>query len=65
MEACLQVKKSKALKKGLNLILESGNILNAGTARGNARGYRIEALSKLKDLKVTEVPKDGDYGQVP
>lgn len=51
-KACGQVRNSKRLALTLQSILLVGNEMNAGTARGNASGVRIDCLPKLADIKV-------------
>lgn len=64
LEACSQIQSSQALQELLSLILEVGNLLNANTARGNAKGFRMEALAKLRDTKATKVRPIGEYASV-
>ncbi len=51
-KACGQVRNSKRLALTLHCILLVGNEMNAGTARGNASGVRMDCLPKLADIKV-------------
>lgn len=44
MLLCLQV---------LRVVLSTGNMLNAGTNRGNAESIKLDVLLKLNDVKVT------------
>ena len=37
--------------KLLSLVLAAGNLLNAGTLKANAKGFRLEVLQKLPDTK--------------
>ena len=46
-----EVRNSKYLKKILGFILCLGNILNGGTAKGQADGFYLEALSKTTTMK--------------
>lgn len=45
------MKSSKRLVLLLEIILTVGNFLNANTPRGDAKGFKLEALKQLKDLK--------------
>jgi hypothetical protein len=49
-----QVTESKALKGMLALVLRVGNFLNGGSPRGGAYGFKIEFLTKLKDVRSAE-----------
>ena len=56
--ACRQVETSAGDPKGtlaaiLRAVLDAGNVLNSGTPRGNAQGYKLDTLLKLRDLKTT------------
>ncbi|GAB4823685.1 hypothetical protein N2152v2_010731 [Parachlorella kessleri] len=51
--ACQQIKDSQRLRQVLRIVLASGNLLNAGTHRGQAEGIKLDVLSKLGDVKVT------------
>jgi hypothetical protein len=42
---------SYSVQKVLGLILAFGNYMNGGTNRGQADGFGLEILSKLKDVK--------------
>eukprot|EP00300_Choanocystis_sp_HF-7_P011535 c17502_g1_i3.p2 GENE.c17502_g1_i3~~c17502_g1_i3.p2 ORF type:complete len:221 (+),score=58.79 c17502_g1_i3:915-1577(+) len=46
-----QVQKSEKLKELLSIVLLVGNSLNAGTGKGNAKGFKIQSLCKLKDTR--------------
>lgn len=50
--ACQQVRGSNNLLQLLRLVLATGNLLNAGTNRGNAQGIKLDTLMKLADVKV-------------
>lgn len=43
--------RSKKFEFVLATVLGIGNFLNSGTAKGHARGFRLEALTKLADTK--------------
>jgi len=49
---CLQ--ESPRVERLLGLILEVGNYLNAGTARGRADGFELDTLPKLGKLKAPQ-----------
>ena len=49
--ACKEVQSSAELKKLLSVALSVGNLVNDGTARGNAAGFRINGLAKAADVK--------------
>lgn len=54
ISASKEVLASKRFHRILATILAVGNFLNAGTAKGSARGFRLEALTKLSETKGTE-----------
>uniref|UniRef100_UPI00358FCA35 protein diaphanous homolog 2-like isoform X2 n=1 Tax=Myxine glutinosa TaxID=7769 RepID=UPI00358FCA35 len=49
--ACEEVQRSKSLHKILTLALLIGNFMNAGSRHGQAFGFQLEILSKLRDTK--------------
>ena len=51
--AIRQVQSSQAFRKVLRAVLATGNLLNAGTQRGNAQGIKLDSLLKLADVKVS------------
>jgi Formin Homology 2 Domain len=51
ISASQEVRKSKKFELVLATVLGIGNFLNAGTAKGQARGFRLETLPKLCDTK--------------
>jgi hypothetical protein len=51
LTAVNEVKKSPKLKKVLEVVLAVGNYLNGGTQRGQAYGFKLEVLKKLRDTK--------------
>ncbi|GAM18296.1 hypothetical protein SAMD00019534_014710 [Acytostelium subglobosum LB1] len=52
VERCCQwLLKAANLKQLLHLILNIGNYMNSGTARGNATGYRLNCLLTLSNTK--------------
>lgn len=56
-EAALEISQGTELRAVVEAVLVLGNFLNAGTARGNAAGYKLDALSKLKTTKATNESK--------
>ena len=52
-KACKEVKGSEQLARILEIILALGNILNRGTARGQAKGFKLASLTKLQDTKAS------------
>jgi hypothetical protein len=46
-----EIRASDMLKKIFSIILSIGNILNAGTAKGQADGFTLDILSKLNSIK--------------
>jgi hypothetical protein len=50
-KACAEVMNSKAFKKLQLIVINLGNYVNHGTARGNAIGFRVESLDKLERMK--------------
>lgn len=51
---CKELRSRGLLFKLLEAVLKAGNRLNAGTARGNAQGFNLNALGKLSDIKSTD-----------
>ncbi|XP_013404038.1 formin-J isoform X2 [Lingula anatina] len=51
LSACDEVKSCKTLKTLIELVLAFGNYMNGGTQRGQADGFELQALSKVKDIK--------------
>ncbi|KAG1708363.1 hypothetical protein DVH05_025041 [Phytophthora capsici] len=49
-----EIAQSSELKTMLLVILQVGNKMNAGTARGGAKGFRLNDLTKLVQLKSTD-----------
>ncbi|TXG51701.1 hypothetical protein EZV62_024225 [Acer yangbiense] len=49
--ACEEVRNSLKLKEIMALILQLGNTLNQGTARGSAVGFKLDSLLKLTDTR--------------
>lgn len=53
-KASKEVLSSKRLQHVLAMILAIGNFLNAGTAKGAARGFKLETLTKLSETKTRD-----------
>lgn len=51
---CKELRSRSLLFKLLEAVLKAGNRMNAGTARGNAQGFNLNALGKLSDIKSTD-----------
>lgn len=51
--ACEEVRFSEKLKEIMKLILDLGNLLNSGTARGSAVGFKLDSLLKLTDTRAS------------
>ncbi|CAM9408804.1 unnamed protein product [Chrysoparadoxa australica] len=49
--ALKQVQSSPAFNKLLKVILGVGNLLNCGTPRGGAYGYKVDVLKKVAEIK--------------
>ena len=51
VNACNEIKNNKYFKLILSIILGLGNILNGGSARGQADGFSLDLLNKLPGIK--------------
>ena len=51
IKAILTNLKSETFKETLKLVLEIGNFMMAGTYAGNASGFKMKTLLKLRDTK--------------
>jgi hypothetical protein len=49
-----QIASSPGLRAALTLILKVGNFLNGGSPRGGAYGFKIDFLTKLRDVRSSE-----------
>ncbi|WVW81462.1 hypothetical protein I302_103456 [Kwoniella bestiolae CBS 10118] len=49
-----ELRGSKRLREVLNVVLALGNRLNGGTFRGNASGFQLEALAKMKETRTAK-----------
>lgn len=52
--ACEDLKNSRLFLKLLEAVLRTGNRMNVGTNRGDARAFKLETLLKLADIKGTD-----------
>lgn len=52
--ACDEVRKSKPFSRLLELILLTGNFMNAGSRNAQSFGFNLSSLCKLKDTKSTD-----------
>ena len=52
--SCKELRTRGIFLKLLEAILKAGNRMNAGTARGNAQGFKLSALQKLSYVKSTD-----------
>ncbi|ORX96831.1 actin-binding FH2 [Basidiobolus meristosporus CBS 931.73] len=53
MEGCNTLKSNQQLAKLLQLILVIGNFMNAKDFRGNAKGFKIQSLERLSDIRAS------------
>ena len=53
-QATKELKTSDRFKQVLKTILMIGNTLNGSSFRGNARGFQLEALLKMKETKTAK-----------
>ncbi|KAF5449780.1 hypothetical protein F2P56_030192 [Juglans regia] len=51
---CKELRTRGLFMKLLEAVLKAGNRMNAGTARGNAQAFNLNALRKLSDVKSTD-----------
>lgn len=49
--ACKELKGSRTFTKLLEVVLKTGNRLNMGTFRGDAKAFKLDTLLKLADVK--------------
>ncbi|XP_060179192.1 formin-like protein 2 isoform X2 [Lycium barbarum] len=49
--ACEELRNSKTFVKLLEAVLKTGNRMNVGTNRGDARAFKLDTLLKLVDIK--------------
>ncbi|CAJ0645500.1 437_t:CDS:2, partial [Entrophospora sp. SA101] len=54
-KAFTEIKTSRKFKKLLKTVLVIGNYLNTSSFRGNASGFQLDALLKMKDTKVMDI----------
>ena len=48
------IKESNYVRQILGVVLSVGNHMNGGTARGQADGFHLEMLAKLRDIKTVQ-----------
>ncbi|CAN1161465.1 Formin-like protein 11 [Linum perenne] len=53
-EACKELRSSRLFQKLLEAVLKTGNRMNIGTIRGDARAFKLDSLLKLSDVKGTD-----------
>ncbi|KAH7681211.1 Mur ligase central domain-containing protein [Dioscorea alata] len=53
-EACDELRNSRLFLKLLEAVLKTGNRMNIGTNRGDARAFKLDTLLKLVDIKGTD-----------
>ncbi|CAN0897142.1 Formin-like protein 11 [Linum grandiflorum] len=53
-EACKELRSSRLFQKLLEAVLKTGNRMNIGTIRGDARAFKLDTLLKLSDVKGTD-----------
>ncbi|RLN44991.1 hypothetical protein BBI17_006169 [Phytophthora kernoviae] len=52
--ACRELQECTAMKEIFRVVLSLGNALNDGTARGGAKGFRLNILLKLNQVKASD-----------
>ncbi|KAI3903291.1 hypothetical protein MKW98_031945 [Papaver atlanticum] len=52
--ACGELRNSRLFLKLLEAVLQTGNRMNVGTNRGDARAFKLDTLLKLVDIKGTD-----------
>ncbi|KAL4193723.1 hypothetical protein AMTRI_Chr06g178220 [Amborella trichopoda] len=52
--ACEELRSSRLFLKLLEAVLKTGNRMNVGTNRGDARAFKLDTLLKLVDIKGTD-----------
>lgn len=52
--ACEELRSSRLFLKLLETVLKTGNRMNVGTNRGDARSFKLDTLLKLADVKGTD-----------
>ncbi|XP_067311786.1 formin-2 isoform X2 [Pseudorasbora parva] len=59
LKICMALKSGEAVLQILGLVLAFGNIMNGGNrSRGQADGFTLDILSKLKDVKSSDAGKE-------
>ena len=51
LQACQEITSSDRLRRVLEIILKVGNVMNAGTHKGDAAGFTLDSLAKLVETK--------------
>ncbi|XP_019628787.1 PREDICTED: formin-1-like [Branchiostoma belcheri] len=54
MSACSELRHSEHLHAVLRLVLAAGNYMNGSTPRGQADGYQLDILAKLRDVRTKD-----------
>ncbi|CAH1269927.1 FMN2 [Branchiostoma lanceolatum] len=54
MSACSELRQSEYLHAVLRLVLAAGNYMNGCTPRGQADGYQLDILTKLRDVRTKD-----------
>lgn len=54
INATKEVHSSEKLKRVFASVLAVGNFMNQGTARGSAKGFRLDSLQKLSEIKMRQ-----------
>lgn len=54
-----ELRASQCFRHALAVVLAAGNSLNGNTFRGNAAGFQLEALGKLKETRMTSAKPGG------
>ncbi|XP_078689269.1 formin-like [Branchiostoma floridae x Branchiostoma belcheri] len=54
MSACSELRQSEHLHAVLRLVLAAGNYMNGSTPRGQADGYQLDILAKLRDVRTKD-----------
>ena len=52
------LKENKVLRRMLAMVVQMGNYLNHGTAKGNSKGFKIGLIAELSQIKSIKQSKD-------